>query len=264
MSDDFGDRMKGYEQKERFMPLLPVVARIDGKRFSRWTKGLNRPYDEDFSHLMIEVTKRLVDETHAKIGYTQSDEITLVFHADDHKSQIFLDGREQKMVSILASMTSAFFNDLRHIHLPAHPGYGPAFFDCRAFAVPNKVEAANAVLWRVQDATKNAVSMVARAYFSHKSLHGMSGPEMQERLFQEAGVNFNDYPAFFKRGTFVQRRSKYVTLDQETLEKIPEDKRPTGPVKRSKVVELMAMPRFGSVTNRVEVIFDGADPEVAE
>ena len=92
----------------------------------------------------------------------------------------------------------------------------------------------------------------------------MSGPEMQERLFQEAGVNFNDYPAFFKRGTFVQRRSKYVTLDQETLEKIPEDKRPTGPVKRSEVVELMAMPRFGSVTNRVEVIFDGADPEVAE
>ncbi len=245
------------------MPLLPIVARIDGKRFSKWTKGLRRPYDEDFSHLMIEVTKKLVDETHATIGYTQSDEITLIFFSDSHRSQVFLDGREQKMVSILASMTTAHFNDMRGRILPDYAGYGAAYFDARVFAVPNKVEAANALLWREQDATKNAVSMAARAYFSHKSLHGMSGAEMQERLWQEENVNFNDYPAFFKRGTFVQRRFKYVTLDAATLAKIPADKRPTGPVKRSEVVELQ-MPRFTSVTNRVDVVFDSADPEVAK
>lgn len=83
---------------------------------------------------------------------------------------------------------------------------------------------------------------------------------MNEMLFAK-GVNFNDYPAAFKRGTFVQRKTFERELTDAELAKIPEKNRPNGPVIRSQVQELN-MPIFSKVTNRVQVIFYGADPEV--
>jgi len=102
MSDSLGDRMKLYESAEasrRFMPLLPVLARIDGRCFSSFTKGMERPYDSVMTDMMIATTAALVSETNACMGYTQSDEITLAWHSTDLKSQIFFDGRIMKMTS---------------------------------------------------------------------------------------------------------------------------------------------------------------------
>jgi len=80
-NDNFGNRMKEYERLfgNQFMPFLPVCMRIDGKTFSKWTKGLERPYDKRLTDLMVATTKYLVAETGALMGYTQSDEISLVF-----------------------------------------------------------------------------------------------------------------------------------------------------------------------------------------
>lgn len=83
--DAFGNRMKDYEAQTcgiKMMPRIPVIARLDVKGFSKFTKGLKRPYDERLSNLMIETTKYLVKETNANCGYTQSDEITLVWYTD--------------------------------------------------------------------------------------------------------------------------------------------------------------------------------------
>ncbi len=90
MKDDFGNRMKVYEAAETeryFMPLLPVYARIDGRSFSNFTQGMKRPYDERITRAMVETTKYLVEETHARIGYAQSDEISLVWQQEHYKSE---------------------------------------------------------------------------------------------------------------------------------------------------------------------------------
>ena len=84
---------------------------------------------------------------------------------------------------------------------------------------------------------------------------------MQEMLFQK-GINWNDYPAFFKRGTFLQRRRVFKALDAETLARIPEKHRPAGPIERWEIVEL-DMPPFTQIINRAAVVFDGSDPAVA-
>ena len=79
MRDAMGDRMKLYESAEagrRLMPLLPAVARLDGKGFSGFTRGLARPFDVRLSNLMVETTTFLVEETNAVCGYTQSDGAT--------------------------------------------------------------------------------------------------------------------------------------------------------------------------------------------
>ena len=261
---DLGDRMKMYERHEtgrRFLPLLPVYARIDGRCFSSFTRGMDRPYDVRMADCMTETTKRLVEETGALVGYTQSDEISLIWYRANPKSQLIFDGKVFKIVSVVAALTTSIFSDLARPYWLDRLEKSPLSFDCRAFQLPTKAEAANAILWRELDATKNAISMAARHYFSHRQLHGKSGDEMQEMLFQEYGVNFNDYPARFKRGAFVLRRTMFKELDAETLEKIPASKRPEGPIERQ-VVQEVEMPRLSKVTNRVEVLFDGADPVV--
>ena len=268
MEDALGDRMKGYEALlagQKLMPLLPALARIDGRGFTKFTRGLRRPFDERLSRLMIETTRRLVAETGARVGYCQSDEISLCWLADTHQGQIFFDGRMQKMVSTLAASATVIFNRLLPSYLPTEYLDREPTFDCRVSNVPNREEAANVFLWRELDATKNSVSMAARYYYPHAELEGKSGEAMQE-LLRRKGVNWNDYPRFFKRGTFIQRRTRLRKFTFEELDRLPEKhaarRDPELLVERSEYAEL-EMPPFRKVTNRVAVIFEGEEPVTA-
>ena len=139
MRDTLGDRMKLYEGKEadrRFLPLLPVIARIDGRSFSSFTRGMRRPYDEIMATCMIETTEYLVKETNACIGYTQSDETSLAWYSDDIKSQIFFDGRIMKMTSQLAALGTLKFNQLIQERYPLYSKKNPTF-DARVWQVSN-------------------------------------------------------------------------------------------------------------------------------
>src|SRR5581483_3371034 len=228
-----------------------ICARLDGKGFSKFTKGLKRPFDVGMVRAMVLTTMYLVEETNARVGYTQSDEISLVFYSDVYDSQVFFNGKIQKMTSVLASMATAKFNSLLEAHLPSKVGLLPVF-DCRVWNVPNEVEAANTILWREKDATKNSISMAAQALYSHKELDGKSSSEKQEMLHQK-GINWNDYPDYFKRGTFIQRRRYMVALTEEERLRIPEAHRPAAgeKVERSRVIEV-SMPPFSRVINRTD------------
>jgi tRNA(His) 5'-end guanylyltransferase len=210
---------------------------------------------------MVETTKFLVKEAHCRIGYTQSDEISLVWKADSFKSATFFDGKIQKMVSILASKAAAFFaRAILESDLAKFANRMP-HFDCRVISLPTETEAANMFLWRTMDATKNAVSMAARHYYSHKALHGQGRADMQEMLFAK-GVNFNDYPPAFKQGTFVRRVTERRKLPETTIARLQFLGRTVDPNElheRSSVKEI-EMPIFSKVTNREDVIFHGNDP----
>jgi hypothetical protein len=105
--------------------------------------------------------------------------------------------------------------------------------------------------------------MAAREHYSHQELMGKTSNEIQEMLFQK-GVNWNDYPAFFKRGTFVQRRRVRRAYAAEELAQLPPrheaHANPDLAIERSEI-DCVEMPPFDKVTNRVEVIFEGAAPE---
>jgi len=265
--DELGDRMKEYELREtgrRFMPLLPVYARIDGRGFTKFTKDMKRPYDKIISDLMITTVIGMVEHTNAQIGYTQSDEINLVWLTEDLKSEIFFGGKIQKTTSILASLATAIFTRALLKGPYAEKAERMPHFDARAFSLPNKTEATNAFLWRELDATKNSVSMAARAYYSAKELNGKKSAEMQEMLFAK-GVNFNEYPDFFKRGSYVRRVTRENTLLEEERGRIPEKHRkaPNVTFLRSSV-ERIEMPRLSRIANRENVIFDGAEPVLFE
>jgi tRNA(His) 5'-end guanylyltransferase len=260
-NDEFGDRMKGYEAFEtarRLDPAHPIYARIDGRSFSKFTKGMQRPFDPAMTAAMIETTKHLVHQTNARIGYTQSDEISLVWIADGETQDILFSGKVQKMVSVLASMTAAKFATV----CPA--GYEDRLphFDCRFFQLPSKIEAANAVLWRAMDARKNAISMVAQSRFPQAALQGKDQRAMLEML-AEINVDFDLFPVASRRGSFVRRTAVVRHLTPSELARIPSDHHPEGAVLRREVA-VVDMPPFNTVANRVEVIFDNAEPHLLD
>src|SRR5581483_5540743 len=93
-------------------------------------------------------------------------------------------------------------------------------FDARVWNVPSQDEAANYFLWRERDARKNSVAMAAQSVCSHRELQNKNGSDMQEMLFQR-GINWNDYPPQFKRGTFVRRKLVERPFTAAELEKLP-------------------------------------------
>jgi tRNA(His) 5'-end guanylyltransferase len=263
---DLADRMKRYEEigaGQRLIPNLPVCVRLDGKAFHSWTRGLRRPYDERLHTLFDETTKFLADASDAVIGYTQSDEITLILYNDGQPdSQVFFDGRVSKLTSVLASMATAKFNALVPSILPEKQGQ-LAFFDCRVWTVPTEQEAVNCLLWRELDATRNGIQMAAQALYSHKQLHQKNTSEMQEMLWQK-GINWQDYPARFTRGGYVQRRVIERAFTAEELAQLPplhEARTHPDMVIRREVMVPLELPPLLQVANRVEVIFRGCVPE---
>src|SRR5687768_5975714 len=206
-NDGLGDRCKQFERAEserRAMRGLPLFARLDGRAFHTFTSGLARPYEPAMSRAMIETARYLVQEMVARVAYTQSDEITIAWYEPSaSKSDYCFDGRFQKLASVLAGMASTRFYQHIARDLPAKASEVP-HFDCRVWQVPTLADAADVFVWREVDATKNSVSMAAGAYYPDAELAGKDSSEKQELLFRK-GINWNDYPAFFKRGTYLQR-----------------------------------------------------------
>lgn len=262
--DGLGDRCKAFEASEagrRAMRGLPLLARLDGRAFHTFTRDLQRPYERGMSISMIETTRYLVQEMNALVGYTQSDEITLAWYEPSQSlADYTFDGRFQKLASVLAGMASVRFYQLIREHLPAKSSTTP-HFDCRVWQVPTLDDAAEVFVWREDDATKNSITMAAGAYYSDRDLDGKNSGVKQEMLWQK-GVNWNDYPAFFKRGSYLQRKTVEKSLTDEERARIPEAHRPPpdATFKRTQVVEL-ELPPVRKIANLTSVLFESAEPE---
>lgn len=259
-----GDEIKALERVEtdRVLPSgKPIIARMDGRSFHTFTKGMPRPYNEPMSSAMMETTKWLVGNTNADVGYTQSDEITLVFlpAGERSKNDAFFGLRVHKLVSVLAALaTSKFMFEVAQ-RMPDKMGEYPVF-DSRVFVVPDIKRATYAVLFRALDCEKNAVSSAAHAVFGHKAILGKNTHERQKML-KEVGYDWDSLPQFFKNGATYTRVAIMRNLTDVELARIPEDHWPDGPVLRNEIKEC-DLPPLSKIRNLTETLFYGAEPEL--
>ena len=218
MIDPLGDLLKKYEKKAETSPFgtLPIVVRLDGKSFSKFTKKIKceKPFDKTMAICMQEVTQGLVEYCNADIGYTQSDEISLVLTKKSKKSDFFFGGRYQKLCSVLSSYAT-------YVFAKTSPWDEMALFDCRVYEVPDKETVLDALTWRAEDCRRNSVSSMAQSNFSHNQLMGKKTWEMKEML-DEIGKPWKDMPKQFRNGVYVKRikQSKKFTADE--IDKLPE------------------------------------------
>ena len=228
VNDELGKRMKEYYEqvpKYRLMRRTPVAIRIDGKAFHTFTRGFQKPFDEVLVKSMQETMKYLCENIQGcGLGYTQSDEITLILVDYKHlNSDAWFDYEVQKMCSIAASMATMKFNKIfnelvtdfftngvdvftedvdlqRYMDRLSKAVNEGAMFDARCFNIP-KEEVTNLIFWRQLDAARNSVQMVGQAYFSHKELQNKSCSEIQDMLMEKYNINWNNFPTTQKRGS---------------------------------------------------------------
>lgn len=191
-----------YEDRTRYC--LPrrtyTIIRIDGKAFHTYTKGFDKPFDFRLMEWMDYAAKRLCAQVSGcRLAYGQSDEYSFLLtdFATPH-TEAWFDGNIQKIVSVSASIFTQAFNE-------KSSNAGPATFDARVFTIPDKTEVENYFIWRQQDATRNAIQSVGQAHFSPKQLHSKNVSQIQEMLFQEKKINFNDFPTNAKRGRVIKK-----------------------------------------------------------
>lgn len=240
-TSDLAKRMKKYESvsKNILMNRMPAILRLDGRAFHTFTRGFQRPFDEILIKTMQETTKYLCENIQGCVlGYTQSDEISLVLvDYQKFETSAWFDYEVQKMCSIAASMATMAFNKifLDNIDLAYHEEFNErgldnmdyfhneeeydktfeelekkydvyysklnkAMFDARVFNIP-KEEVTNCIYWRQLDSTRNSIQMVGQANFSHKELQNKSCNDIQDMLMLQRGINWNDLPTYQKRGS---------------------------------------------------------------
>lgn len=241
--DDLGCRMKTfYEQipKTKLMRRCPVAIRIDGKAFHTFTRGFQKPFDEVLIKSMQETMKNLCENIQGCVlGYTQSDEITLILV--DYKkltSSAWFDYEVQKICSIAASMATMAFNkffckNVKEFIYNNGENYEVnseeyklcevykkavekgAMFDARCFNIP-KEEVINLCYWRQLDASRNSIQMVGQANFSHKELQNKSCNDIQDMLMTQKGINWNDLPTYQKRGSCCVKENHFIENEKGT------------------------------------------------
>ncbi|RKZ93171.1 MAG: guanylyltransferase [Candidatus Parabeggiatoa sp. nov. 1] len=209
--DDFDAKMRVFETAVDYcvLPGLYIVARLDGRHFTRLTKETHKfdvPFDSQFRDYMIETVTHLMNcGFRVHYGYTQSDEISLLFHFNEDT----FNRKLRKYNSVLAAEASAKFSLLLG---------ETGCFDCRISQLPTFDLVCDYFRWRQEDAHRNALNshcywILRKDGKSAKNatahLFGMSVADKNELLFQY-GINFNELPNWQKRG---------VGLYWETYEK---------------------------------------------
>lgn len=199
--DDFDKEMRIYEESldQSILPDMYIAARLDGRSFTRLTKEIcqfEAPFDIRFRDMMVETVKTLMNTGFRIVyGYTESDEISLLFHPDDNTF-----GRKvRKINTTLAGEASAAFSLVLG---------QAATFDCRVVPLPNRDRVADYFVWRQEDSHRNSLN--AHCYWALRKegenqndatlqLEGKSVSYKNELLYQK-GINYNDLPAWQKRG----------------------------------------------------------------
>lgn len=218
-SDALGDRMKRYEKisQVELPPRSYTLIRLDGKAFHTYTRGFDRPFDQRLINWMnttaLELCKQI---SGVKFAYVQSDEITLLLtDFESIATEAWFGGNLQKIVSVSASIATCAFNKAWIDDFPSfvRTQSQMAMFDSRAWSLADPFEVDNVFRWRQQDATRNSIQMVGQSKFSHKKLQGKSCNEIQEMLFTEHGINWNDFSPALKRGRIIRKVDGKWTVD---------------------------------------------------
>ncbi len=199
--DDLDAKMRVFETANDVcvLPQIYMIARIDGRSFTRLTKEVHNfkaPFDETFRDFMVETVKHLMNCGFRIVyGYTESDEISLLFDLNENA----FGRKHRKYNSILAGEASAKFSILLG---------SVAAFDCRICELPNMQLVVDYFRWRNEDAHRNALN--AHCYWrlredsfskseATKRIEKLNTAEKNELLYNY-GINFNDVPNWQKRG----------------------------------------------------------------
>lgn len=216
---DLMTRMKLYESvyAKRLDPDLPIIIRVDGKNFSKYTKQFSKPFDMMLVYTMQHCAEMLAKELQGfTLAYHQSDEISfLVTKNPTSNSEVCFGGKVNKINSLCASYMAGYFNRYISDYTEIKK---LAFFDCRCFNVPYP-DVANYFLHRAKDWKRNSITMLGREHFSQKEMHGQNGAKVKFMLATQKDVHWSRLVDELKYGTFITKSLGYYVEGDEEVAK---------------------------------------------
>lgn len=232
--DVIGNKYKALEKdyRAKFESNKYLILRLDGKAFHSFTKGMKKPFDERLYEIFKETLKYLCETVDGvKIGYYQSDEISLILFNDSPKinKQYWFDNKVEKILTIATSICTAKFNsEYNKFGQFGNKEFG--FFDARGFVVDTLDEVQEYLEWRVNDSIKNSVYLYAFDKVKEnsnptKSLMNKSVKEKIDLLKNEYGVDYYSFESKYRKGIFYSKEyTTFVVKKEQYPEHLKEDK----------------------------------------
>lgn len=218
--DAFDKKMRAYERSlDSFIaPELYLCARLDGRGFSRLTEQkFKKPYDELFYNYMTDTVRHLMSCGFNIIaGYTQSDEISLLFHPCDNT----YNHKTRKLISVLAGEASGFFS----LKLGA-----PVSFDCRLIPMKDKNEVKDYFSWRQTDLLRNSLDSCCYYALLGDGMDYLSATKMLEgrdvpfktEFLSNYGIDYNSLPSWQRYGAVLHfDRTERTGINRKTGETV--------------------------------------------
>ena len=209
---EFEARMRSYELSNVLPRNMPIIIRVDGRTFKKFTRGMERPFDEKFIEMMNVVAMGICkDIQNCRMAYLQSDEINILVYQKDLDNIGWFANKVEKMCSIISSKASSIATKWVMENIPDKNPI--VSFDVRVNVYPIE-EVSNYFIWRQKDWERNSLYMVARSYYSSKELKYKKSADQQEMVFN-AGDNWDKYATYLKRGRCCVkvRTSEFVKND---------------------------------------------------
>lgn len=217
--------VRHFEVHDVILPDTYIVVRVDGKKFHEFSKYYDfaKPNDERALKLMNACARNVY--MHYKqdmiCAYGESDEYSFILK----KETTLYNRRKEKLSTLFVSLFtsnyvalwSKFFPgvDLHYKHLP--------FFDSRCVCYPNLGIVKDYLSWRFVDTHINNLYNTAFWYLiikcglsaqeSEKTLSGTVSSDKQEILFSRCGINYNNEPEMFKKGSLIYKKGEIVHID---------------------------------------------------
>ena len=174
---------------------------------------MDKPFDDILVKTMQDTMLYLCENIqNCVVGYTQSDEITLLLIDYQNKdSESWFGNNIQKMVSVSASMATLAFNMFfknNDEYQKYIAKYNKALFDSRVFSLP-KEEVVNCFIWRQEDAIKNSISSLGQYHFNQKQLNKQNSKEVIS-LLKTKNIFWEDFPTTLQRGSCCIRKQMTI------------------------------------------------------
>ncbi|GMM34888.1 tRNA guanylyltransferase [Saccharomycopsis crataegensis] len=234
--------VKQFERENYLLQDTHIVIRVDGRGFHRFTKNydFSKPNDERALKLMNKAAHCVMESIpDTVLAYGDSDEYSFLLRKD---TDLF-ERREAKLVSTFVSSFTSYYifywNDY-FVDKKLNLDDGLPTFDGRAVLYPNIKRIRQYFSWRQVDCHINNLynttfwTLVIKGGLTpqdaENKLMGTFAKDKNEILFSEFGINYNNEPEIFKKGTVIVRESNEVENVSDALNRTSLEEQNTGAV----------------------------------
>ncbi|KAI5785939.1 Thg1 C terminal domain-containing protein [Geopyxis carbonaria] len=245
--------------EQYLVPNTFVVVRIDGRGFHKFTArhSLTKPNDARALHLMNAAATAVVSElADITLAYGVSDEFSFVLR----RGCALFERRAAKIVTTIASTFTAYYVHLWREYFPDTPLTAPLpSFDGRAVVYPGVAELRDYVAWRQVDCHINNLynttfwALIQRGGMSavqaEEALQRTVAADKNEILFKRFGINYNDEPEMFRKGSVIYRE-----YEEETIALLGDEEEELSKTRQKKIARQIR--KADVVTRHVDVIKD--------